>query len=54
MKLLQSIGVVFTLMVIVAIAIMAMYLSYILGIGILLAGLVFIIYHVLKAIPDKL
>jgi hypothetical protein len=57
-NLFQSIGVVFTLLIIAAIAIVSMYISYIVGIGIVILSLVFIVYHILsitragKSIPS--
>lgn len=58
-NLFQSIGVVFTILIIVAITIVSMYLSYILGIGIVILTLIFITYHILsilkshKSMPSK-
>lgn len=58
-NLFQSIGVVFTILIIAAITIVSMYLSYILGIGIVILTLIFITYHILsilkshKSMPSK-
>lgn len=58
-NLFQSIGVVFTILIIAAITIVSMYLSYILGIGIIILTLIFITYHILsilkshKSMPSK-
>ena len=46
----QAVGIVFMLIVLVFITVAAMYLSYIIGIGLLLVMLVFIVKHVLKSI----
>ena len=49
----QAIGVVLTLLVIVVIAVVSMYLSYILGIGIILITLSFVVYHVLSTLKCR-
>lgn len=49
-NLFQSIGVVFTLLIIAAVAIVSMYISYILGIGIVILTLVFITYHIISTL----
>lgn len=52
-NLFQSVGIVFTLLIIVAVTVISMYLSYILGIGVVVLALVFIIYHVLSTIRSS-
>ena len=52
-NLLKTVGVVASFMVLAAMTIVAMYLSYIMGIGILLLLVGFVIYQVLTAIPSK-
>lgn len=47
-KLLQSIGIVFTLLIVVAVCLISMYLSYVLGIAAVITALVFITYHILS------
>lgn len=46
----QSIGIVLTIFVIVAIGLVTMYISYILGIGIIIITSVFIVYHILTTV----
>lgn len=46
----QSIGVVFTLLILAAVAIVSLYISYVIGIGVVILSLIFIIYHILKII----
>jgi hypothetical protein len=47
----QSIGIVFSLMLLTVVTMGTLYLTYVLGIGILLIALVFIVYTILKSIP---
>jgi len=49
-SLFQSIGVVFTLLIIVAVVLVSMYISYLLGIGVIILSLVFITYHILATL----
>lgn len=44
-NLLQSIGIVFSLILLVALVLVTFYFSYILAIGILLIGLIYIVYQ---------
>lgn len=53
MQLFQAIGIVFIVMILVAITLVGMYLAYIVGIGLLLFGLVYLIKYVLNAIHDS-
>lgn len=46
----QSLGITLSLIILVVVTFATLYLSYILGIGILIAGLVFIIYQLLKTL----
>lgn len=52
-NLFQSIGVVFTLVIIAVIAVISMYFSYLIGIGIVLITLVFITYHILSVLKNR-
>lgn len=49
-NLFQSIGIVFTILIIAAITIVSMYISYILGIGIVILTLIFVTYHIVSTI----
>jgi len=49
-NLFQSIGIVFTLLILAAVAIVSMYLSYIIGIGIVILTLIFITYHIISIV----
>lgn len=49
-NLFQSVGIVFTLLIIAVIAVISMYLSYLIGIGIVIITLVFITYHIVSTI----
>ena len=44
----QSVGILFCILICVAIVAVVMYLSYILGIGLVIAGLLFVIYHIVS------
>jgi len=46
--LLQTVGVVFTSVLLVVTVVVTMYFSYLLGVGILLVGLLFVVYHLLS------
>ena len=52
-NLFQSVGILFTILIIAAIAIVSMYLSYILGIGIVILTLLFIIYNILSTVKSQ-
>lgn len=52
-NLFQSVGVVFTILIIAAIALISMYISYIVGIGIVILTLIFIVYHSLSIIKKS-
>lgn len=52
-NLMQTIGVVFSLLLIVVITIMIMYVSYIVGIGLLVIAFTFITYHILASLRDR-
>lgn len=47
-RMLKSVGVVMTMLVFCALAIVTMYISYLLGIALLIGALLFITYHVLS------
>ena len=47
-KLFQSIGIVFTLLLVVALTLIVFYATYVLGIGILLIVFVYLVYQLLK------
>ena len=49
-NLFQSVGVVFTILILAAVAIVSMYISYIVGIGIVILTLVFITYHIISTV----
>jgi hypothetical protein len=49
-NLFQSVGVVFTILILAAVAIVSMYISYIVGIGIVILTLVFITYHIVSTV----
>jgi hypothetical protein len=51
-NLLQSIGVVFAILIVVALAIVSMYISYILAIGVIILSLLFITYHVISSVKE--
>jgi uncharacterized membrane protein YdfJ with MMPL/SSD domain len=51
-NLFQSVGIVFTLLIIAAVAIVSMYMSYILGIGIVILTLIFITYHIVSTVRN--
>ena len=46
----QSLGIVLSLIILIVVTFATLYLSYIIGIGILIAGLVFITYQLLKTL----
>lgn len=48
----QSIGIVFTLVIAVVLAIAAMYLSYIVAIALLLSALTYIVYNLLSTVKQ--
>ena len=52
-NLFQSVGIVFTLLIIAAVAVVSMYISYILGIGIVILTLVFVVYHILSILKCR-
>lgn len=52
-NLFQSVGIVFTILILAAIAIISMYLSYILGIGIVILTLLFIVYHIVSTVKSQ-
>lgn len=47
MNFFKSIGIVFSLLVFVVVAIASLYLSYIIAIGIIMVGLVYVVYQLL-------
>lgn len=49
-NLFQSIGILFTILICAAVAIVSMYVSYILGIGVVIFTLLFIIYHIVSTV----
>lgn len=49
-KLFQSIGIVFTLLLIIALTLIVFYATYVLGIGILLIGAVYLVYQLLRVL----
>lgn len=48
----QSIGIVIVMVLLVVVTIMTLYVSYILGIGLVITALIFIVYQSLKTIKD--
>ena len=49
----KSIGIVFSLLVFVVVAFASLYLSYIVAIGIILAGLTYIVYQLLSTLKGS-
>jgi hypothetical protein len=49
----QSIGVVFTMVLVAIIALLFIYFSYILGIGFIIITLIFVIYHIITAMKHQ-
>lgn len=49
-NLFQAIGIVFTILIVAAITLVSMYISYILGIGIVILTLIFVTYHIVATI----
>ena len=47
-KLFQSIGIVFSFIILILVSILAMYISYIAAIGILIIGAIFIVYNLIR------
>jgi hypothetical protein len=52
-NLLQSIGIVFTLLIIAFVVVISMYLSYIIGVSIVIIALIFITYHITSALKKN-
>jgi hypothetical protein len=50
---LQAVGLTILLVIFTAVTVLVMYIAYILGIGLLIAVVIFILYHIFKAIPSK-
>lgn len=48
--LLQSVGVVFTILILAAVALVSMYISYVVAVGVVIVSLLFITYHALTVI----
>ena len=48
MNFFKSIGIVFSLLVFIVVAIASLYLSYVVAIGIIIAGLVYVVYQLLS------
>jgi hypothetical protein len=48
----QSIGIVFSLILLVVVTLATLYLSYIVGIGLVILSLVYITYHLLKTVKS--
>ena len=44
----QSVGITISILVFIAITLVLMYMSYILGIGLVIAGFIYVTYNVLK------
>ena len=49
-NLLQAIGVVFAILIVAAVAIVSMYISYLVGIGVVILSLIFIFYHIISTV----
>lgn len=49
-NLFQSLGILFSILICVAVTAVVMYLSYILGIGLVIASLLFVIYHIVSLV----
>ncbi len=49
----QSLGIVFSLIVVVILTLATMYLSYVVAIAILLGGLIYVVYSILQLIRSS-